>query len=125
LKYSIYWKQFNSLIRVNLINNSKSLVSFKELLTTKEITAIDAKILQELLKDGRKSFTQIGNDCGEKKATICKRFKELQKSGIITGSTIQLDYGALGYNTVGNIFFKIHPKNIDFALNHILEIPDI
>jgi Lrp/AsnC family transcriptional regulator, regulator for asnA, asnC and gidA len=97
----------------------------KELLATKELTPIDAKILHDLLKDGRKAFTQIANDCGEKKDAICKRFKELQKSGIIVGSTVQLDYAALGYNSVGNIFFKVHPENIVYAVDHILEIPDI
>jgi Lrp/AsnC family transcriptional regulator for asnA, asnC and gidA len=101
------------------------LLGIKELLATKELTAIDFKILQDLLKDGRKTFTQIANDCGEKKATICKRFKELQKSGIIIGSTIQLDYAALGYNTVGNIFFKVDPEKILYVVDHILKIPDI
>ena len=90
----------------------------------KELTCTDAIILKELLKDGRKSFTQIANELGQTKAAICKRFKEMEKSGIIVGSTIQLDYARLGYNAVGTIEFKADPENIDDLVNTISEIPN-
>ena len=97
----------------------------KEPSTTKELDQIDAKILQDLLLDGRKTFTQIAKECGEKKSTISKRFKDLQESGVITGATIQLDYAALGYCAVGSIYFKIRPENIDSSVKRILEVPNI
>jgi Lrp/AsnC family transcriptional regulator for asnA, asnC and gidA len=89
------------------------------------ITQTDAKILIDLLKDGRKSFTQIAKECGEKKSTISKRFQELEKSSVVVGSTIQLDYGVAGYNAVGNIEFKIKPLYLEKAIDEIQKVPDI
>ena len=91
----------------------------------RELTCADAKILKDLLKDGRKSFTQIADECGETKASMCKRYKEMEKSGIIVGSTIQLNYASLGYLTVGTIGFKIHPEDVDNAVKTIQKVPNV
>lgn len=101
-------------------NNSE-----KEVKKTKKIDAIDAKIIRDLLYNGRKSFTDIANECGESKANICKRYRVLEKEGIIVGSTIQLDYGYLGYNAVGSIDFRIKPENCDNIVNTLRKIPNI
>lgn len=77
------------------------------------------------MSDGRKSFTEIAKECGESKANISKRYKNLEKTGIIVGSTIQLDYSSLGYNAVGNIDFKINPENSDAAVDKLNSIPNI
>ena len=52
-----------------------------------EIDEIDAKILKELLKDARASFSDIAKICGVSSNTIAKRFKNLQQKGVITGTS--------------------------------------
>lgn len=52
-----------------------------------EIDEIDAKILEELLKDARTSFSDIAKSCGVSTNTIGKHFKKLQQSGVITGTS--------------------------------------
>lgn len=82
-------------------------------------------MIKDLLKDGRKSLTEIADECDESKANICKRFKNMEKTGVIVGSTIQLDYACLGYNAVGNIDFRIKPENCDAAVEKLRSIPNV
>ncbi len=49
----------------------------------------NALILKELLKDGRKSFTQIAQQSGESKEVIANRYRQLKKQGVIVGATLQ------------------------------------
>lgn len=92
---------------------------------TIEITEIDAKILKDLLKDGRKSFTDIAEECGETKSTIWKHYRQLEGAGVITGSTIQMNYAAFGYYAVGTIEFKVDPKEVNHAVEYARKIPDV
>ncbi len=93
--------------------------------STKEIDHIDAIIIKELLIDGRRNFTEIAKECKLSKSMIQKRYKELKNAGIIVGATIQLDYPSFGYNAVGNILFKVEPKQADQIVEDVKKIPNI
>lgn len=49
----------------------------------------------------------------------------MENAKIVTGSTIQLDYAALGYSAVGSIYFRVKPQFIDESINRILKFPDV
>ncbi len=87
-------------------------------MSIREVSAIDAKILKDLLKDGRKNFTEIAKECGETKSTIWKRYTKMKKAGIITGATIQLNYTSFGYDAVGIIQFNTEPRLVDHAVEY-------
>ncbi len=61
------------------------------------IDEIDAKILNTLLKDARTSFAEIAKDCGVSTHTIMKRFRKLQQSGVITGTSLITRLKGFGY----------------------------
>jgi DNA-binding Lrp family transcriptional regulator len=48
----------------------------------KNIGEIDIKILKELLKDGRKSFTDIAQEYHLSKDIIWKHYNDMKKTGI-------------------------------------------
>jgi DNA-binding Lrp family transcriptional regulator len=91
----------------------------------KEIDHIDAKIIKELLKDGRRNFTEIAKDCELSTSMIQKRYRELKKAGIIVGTTIQMDYPSFGYNVVGNITFKVDPQQANQIVECVNKMPNI
>ena len=93
--------------------------------STKKIDEIDAKILKELLKDGRKNFTKIAKEVGTSKNIIWQHYKKMKTEGIIAGSTIKLKYANLGYNTVVSLFVNVQPQKLDQILRSILKIPNI
>lgn len=92
---------------------------------TRKINAIDAKILKDLLKNGRKSFTEIAKECGTTKNIIWKHYREMKKAGIITGSTIQMNYASFDYHAVGTIRFNVKSQIMDKAIEYVLRIPNI
>jgi DNA-binding Lrp family transcriptional regulator len=93
--------------------------------STKEIDHIDAIIIKELLKDGRRNFTEIAKKCELSKNIIWKRYRELKNAGIIVGATVQLDYPSFGYNVVGNILFKVEPQRADQIVEYVKKMPNI
>ncbi|MCW4003847.1 MAG: Lrp/AsnC family transcriptional regulator [Candidatus Bathyarchaeota archaeon] len=86
---------------------------------------MDVKIIKELLKDGRKNFSEIAEALEISDSMIWKRFKELEDAGIIVGSSIQLYYPSIGYNIVGNITFKIEPHLADRTVKYVQKMPNI
>jgi Lrp/AsnC family transcriptional regulator, regulator for asnA, asnC and gidA len=71
------------------------------------IDQLDEQILEQLLKDGRKSFVEIGKDCSTPYESIIKRFKEMEKKGIIVGATTQINYRFYGIRYMGTIAIDI------------------
>ncbi len=89
-------------------------------MATKTIDWIDSTILWSLIKDARKRFTQIADECGVDKSIISNRYRELEKAGIIRGATIQFDYVLLGLKTMGVINFKVLKNNVDQCVEYLL-----
>jgi Lrp/AsnC family transcriptional regulator, regulator for asnA, asnC and gidA len=90
-----------------------------------KIDEIDAKILKELLKDGRKSFAEIAERCGTSKDVIAKRYKKMKQDKIIVGATIQMNYRFFGYNAVANLSITMDPQELDTVINYIAKLPNI
>ena len=90
-----------------------------------KIDEIDAKILKELLSDGRKSFAEIGEQCNTTKDVVAKRYKKMKQDGIIVGATIQMNYRFFGYNAVANLLITVDPQGVDKVMEYIGELPNI
>ena len=91
----------------------------------KEIDAINAKILKELLKDGRKSFVEIAEECGTSKYVIAKRYKQMKSKGFIVGATIQNSPACYGGNLVAGIDIYTQPDKADSLLELASKIPQV
>lgn len=71
--------------------------------STRRIDEIDAKILGDLLKDGRKKLVEIAEEIGVSTNIISKRYKEMKKEGIIVGATAEMNYAHVGYHALAEI----------------------
>lgn len=71
------------------------------------IDQLDEQILEQLLEDGRKSFVEIGKVCNTPYESIIKRYKEMEKQGIIVGATTQINYRFYGIRYMGTIAIDI------------------
>ena len=88
------------------------------------IEEINFKILQELLKDGRKSFTDIAKECNTSKDIIWKHYIDMKKAGIIVGATIQFNYQKFGYSGVAMLQLSIEPQCVNDVLERLQKIPN-
>ena len=81
-----------------------------------KIDSINTKILKDLLKDGRKSFTEIAKECNKSTDFIAKRFKRMKSEGIIVGATIQNSCACLGCSFSASINIDTEPKETERVL---------
>ena len=91
----------------------------------KDVGEIDLKILRELLKDGRKSFTAIAEEYQTSKDVVWKHYKNMTTAGIIVGSTIQFNYPKFGYGSVAMIMLSVESHCVDDIFKRLKKIPDI
>lgn len=62
-----------------------------------QIDEIDKKILVALLKDGRRKFTEIAEECKVNTSKIKKHYYKLKKMGIIKKTTAHVNQKKIGY----------------------------
>jgi Lrp/AsnC family transcriptional regulator for asnA, asnC and gidA len=92
---------------------------------TTEIDAINAKILKDLLKDGRKSFAEIAKECNTSKDVIAKRYKQMKSKGIIVGATIQNSCACYGCNLVAGILIYTQPDKANYIIELVAKMPHV
>jgi len=77
------------------------------------IDGTDLKILDELRKDGRASFSDIADKLGIATSTVTGRFQKLEEKGIITGFKPKIDYEELGFELTAMIAIKAEAEKIE------------
>ncbi|WP_415948513.1 Lrp/AsnC family transcriptional regulator [Streptomyces sp. KLOTTS4A1] len=73
------------------------------------LNELDERIVRALAEDARRSFADIGQLVGLSAPAVKRRVDRLRASGAITGFTVRVDPGALGWNTEG--FVEIYCRS--------------
>lgn len=115
------WRQ-NLKFPVNIQITSWSKEGFP---TLSKVSEIDSKIIKDLLYDGRKSFVEIANESKMSKNKIWKRFKALEGRKIITGSTIQMNFAAFGYEALATLLINVEAQQIHQVMEYIEKIKEV
>lgn len=85
---------------------------------------IDHKILDMLIDNTRTPFTDIAKKLNISAGTIHVRVKKMEDAGIITGSSLSLNYEKLGYAFIAYVgVFLEKTSQTTFVLQRINEIP--
>jgi Lrp/AsnC family transcriptional regulator for asnA, asnC and gidA len=90
-----------------------------------KIDGIDAKILKDLLRDGRRNFSDIGEECGVSTNLIRKRFARMVKDGIIVGATVLVDYKCLNYMAIASLHLNVESQHVENALERLKQISNL
>lgn len=84
----------------------------------------DHQILGMLIDNTRTPFTDIAKKLLISAGTVHVRVKKMEEAGIITGSSLTLDYQKLGYSFIAYVgVFLEKTSQTQFVLNRINEIP--
>jgi Lrp/AsnC family leucine-responsive transcriptional regulator len=83
------------------------------------------KILVELQKNARISYTELGNKIGLSGPAVKERVSKMEEQGIIKGYNVKLDLSKLGYSLTAIINFKMNPGNIQRFINKLKCMPEV
>lgn len=93
--------------------------------TVKKTDEIDAKILKDLLIDGRKELKKIAREAKISKDILWQHYTNMRKQGIIVGATLQLNYAALGYDIAASFFIDVLPSEQRQVAEQLRKIPGL
>ncbi|MGA2680426.1 MAG: AsnC family transcriptional regulator [Candidatus Bathyarchaeia archaeon] len=92
---------------------------------TEQISIIQAKILKELLADGRQTDNEIAKKIGETKDSVKKNLRKMEETGIIGGATIHINYKSFGYKAVAHILINLDSQQEDQLVNYLQKMPEV
>jgi DNA-binding Lrp family transcriptional regulator len=68
---------------------------------------LDAKLINELLGNGRASLRSLAEELDVSVTTISNHLRDLEEEGVIVGYTPKVNYDALGYDVTAVIQLKV------------------
>lgn len=91
-----------------------------------KLDTIDHQILDMLIDNSRVPFTDIAKKHNVSAGTIHVRVKKMEDAGIITGSTIIVDYKKLDYTFIAYVgIFIDKSSQTKFVLERLKAIPNV
>ena len=85
----------------------------------------DMKILDILMKDGRKPYTEIAKELGTSESSIRKRVRKMEDEGIIKGYKVEVEPSKIGYNVVALTGFDTNPEDFLTVANKLCEFDEV
>lgn len=90
------------------------------------LDALDERIVALLVDDARRSFADLGAEVGLSASAVKRRVDRLRADGAITGFTVRLDPGALGWTVEGYVELycgaRTPPDTIRAAVSRFPEV---
>jgi Lrp/AsnC family transcriptional regulator, regulator for asnA, asnC and gidA len=89
-----------------------------------KLDEIDHQILDMLIRNTRVPFTDIAKKLLISAGTVHVRVKKMEEAGIITGSSLNVNYEKLGYSFIAYVGVFLQKTSMTkFVLERISEIP--
>src|SRR5210317_590719 len=91
-----------------------------------KIDKLDKQILEYLVKDARKPFTEIAKDLLVSPGTIHVRVKKMEQMGIIKSTSISVDYEKLGFGFIAYVgLFTSRSSTSPQIIEALRNVPEV
>jgi Lrp/AsnC family transcriptional regulator for asnA, asnC and gidA len=91
-----------------------------------EIDNVDLKILNILMEDAKIPYTEVAKRVFVSGGTVHVRMKKLEEMGIVTGTTLKMDYSKLGFDVTCFMgIYLLKSSLYDSVVNNLKKIPEI
>jgi Lrp/AsnC family transcriptional regulator for asnA, asnC and gidA len=91
-----------------------------------QLDEVDRKILSILLIDGKRPYAEIGKELFLSAGTVHVRIKKMMDSGIITGSSIEIDHKLLGYDITAFLGIYLEKSSLyEQVISELIEISEV
>ncbi len=92
----------------------------------KDVDKLDRKILSILMQNAKQAYTDIAQQLYVSGGTIHVRMKKLEDAGIVTGYSLSVDHGKLGYDICAFLGIYLDKSSLYDDVAQALEsIPEI
>lgn len=90
------------------------------------IDKTDLKILEILIQDAKKPFTEVAKKVFVSQGTVHVRMSKLQDAGIVEKTTLKLNYAKLGFDITAFIGIYLEKSALyDMVLAKLKNIPEV
>ena len=94
-------------------------------MSTMQLDDMDYKILEKLIKDGRKSFTDIADELNVSVGTIRNRFNVFVENELLT-IIGRVNPDKIGFHTYAQILIKVRPVDkVTQVADNIANLPEV
>ncbi len=91
-----------------------------------EFDNVDLMILQELIKDANKPYTEIARKVHVSPGTVHVRMHKLEEAGVVTGATLNIDNTKIGLDLTAFLGIYLRKSSLyDTVLEKLKKIPEI
>jgi DNA-binding Lrp family transcriptional regulator len=121
----IYNFELNAHHAINLNTMINPRIGQGKVALINQVSEAQAKILKELLADGRKSQEEIVENTGLPKETVKKNYLKMEKMGIITGATTHINYKIFGYKVVAHVLVNVDSRQAEQLIEYLKKMPEV
>ncbi len=90
------------------------------------IDKTDLKILEILIQDAKKPFTEVAKKVFVSQGTVHVRMNKLQEAGIVEKTTLKINYSKLGFDITAFIGIYLEKSSLyEQVLEKLKQIPEI
>lgn len=86
---------------------------------------LDMRLLLALKEDARRPLLVLSKELGVSDATVHKRVRGLEKTGVIKGYSTRIDAEKLGYNITAFIELRISPGTAEVVGQRLADMPNV
>jgi len=91
-----------------------------------EIDNTDLKILEILMQDAKRPYTEVAKKVNVSQGTVHVRMNKMEDAGILEKTTLRINYAKLGYDITAFIGIYLEKSALyDMVLNKLRSIPEI
>jgi Lrp/AsnC family transcriptional regulator for asnA, asnC and gidA len=91
-----------------------------------EIDNTDLKILEILMQDAKRPYTEVARKVNVSQGTIHVRMNKMEEAGILDKTTLRINYAKLGYDITAFIGIYLEKSALyDKVLARLKDIPEI
>jgi Lrp/AsnC family leucine-responsive transcriptional regulator len=90
-----------------------------------QLDDVDIAILRLLSDNARLSQRQIAREIGMSPPSVGDRLARLEKTGVIRGYRVELDFGAVGYPLVAYVLIALHGAPEPELIERLRDLPEV
>ena len=104
--------------------------NFKNMITQKDqnytVDKTDLKILEILIQDAKKPFTEVAKKVFVSQGTVHVRMNKMQEAGIVEKTTLKINYTKLGFDITAFIGIYLEKSALyEKVLEKLKQIPEV